>query len=39
MTLTEQLRRRAEKRVDVPEDVSGKFAPNAGPSNDTPRNP
>jgi Mycobacterium membrane protein len=26
MTLTEQLRRRAEKRVDVPEDVSGKFA-------------
>jgi hypothetical protein len=26
MTLTEQLRRRAEKRVEVPEDVSGKFA-------------
>ncbi len=26
MTLTEQLRRRAEKRVDVPEDVAGKFA-------------
>jgi hypothetical protein len=26
MTLTEQLRRRAEKRVDVPEDVSAKFA-------------
>ncbi len=26
MTLTEQLRRRAEKRVDVPEDVSARFA-------------
>ena len=26
MTLTEQLRRRAEKRVDVPEDVSGELA-------------
>ncbi len=26
MTLTEQLRRRAEKRVDVPENVAGKIA-------------
>ncbi len=26
MTLTEQLRRRAEKRVEVPEDVADKFA-------------